>query len=228
MVRFLVFILWFITADHNPVVIKPKVSNENYRAARYSMWIDFTKAQQIVPEMQYVIPGLTTLSYKYFIQYGRDTLIELIDPGNDIKAFTGCIRILDYANRKSTFTCFIDQSKTYYTTKDSITYSIDERRGNVTDLGKGVELISKCDTVKYTLLIPETNYTVIFNDTIANLRSKGLFYPDRFGFARCICSVHHGLFLETHQLSWRIVCNCWWFFNGIGHAQQPSNTGYWN
>lgn len=178
MVRFLVFILWFITADHNPVVIKPKVSNENYRAARYSMWIDFTKAQQIVPEMQYVIPGLTTLSYKYFIQYGRDTLIELIDPGNDIKAFTGCIRLLDYANRKSTFTCFIDQSKTYYTTKDSITYSIDERRGNVTDLGKGVELISKCDTVKYTLLIPETNYTVIFNDTIANLRSKGLFYPD--------------------------------------------------
>jgi len=178
MVRILILILGFIISINNPFATEPKIDLENYRAVRYSMWIDFTKAQQIVPEMQYVIPGLTTLSYKYFIQYGRDTLIELIDPGNDIKAFTGCIRILDYANRKSTFTCFIDQSKTYYTTRDSITYSIDERRGNVTDSGKGVELISKYDTVTYTLLIPETNYTVIINDTIANLRSKGLFYPD--------------------------------------------------
>ncbi len=178
MVRILILILGFIISDNSPFATEPKIDLENYRAARFSMWIDFTKAQQIVPEMQYVIPGLTTLSYKYFIQYGRDTLIELIDPGNDIKAFTGCIRILDYANRISTFTCFIDQSKTYYTTRDSITYSIDERRGNVTDLGKGVGLNSRCDTVRYTLHIPETNYTAIFNDTIANLRSKGLFYPD--------------------------------------------------
>jgi hypothetical protein len=178
MIRFLVFSLWFITANNRPIAIKPKVINENYRAVRYSMWIDFTKAQQIVPEMQYIIPGLTTLSYKYFIQYGRDTLIELGDPGHDIKSFSGWIKILDYANRESTFTCFNDQAKTFYTTKDSITYSIDKRRGTVADVGKGVELNSRCDTVTYTLHVPETTYTVIFNDTIANLRSKSLFYPD--------------------------------------------------
>jgi hypothetical protein len=178
MMIFLVFILWFINTDNVPIAIKPKVNHENYRAARYSMWIDFTKAQQIVPEIQYSIPGLSTLSYKYFIQYGRDTLIELIDPGNDIKSFTGWIKILDYAKKESLITCFIDQSRTFYTTKDSITYSIDECRGTVADLCKGVELNYRCDTVRYTLHIPETNYTVIFNDTIANLRSKGLFYPD--------------------------------------------------
>ena len=57
-------------------------------------------------------------------------------------------------------------------------FEVESKEELVQNLGKGVELISKCDTVKYTLLIPETNYTVIFNDTIANLRSKGLFYPD--------------------------------------------------
>lgn len=178
MTTLITFFLWFILIDNSQGTIMPKVNNENYRAARYSMWIDFTKAQQIVPEIQYSIPGLSTLSYKYFIQYGRDTLIELIDPGNDIKSFTGWIKILDYAKKESSMTCFIDQSRTFYTAKDSITYSIEECRGAVTDLCKGVELNSRCDTMKYTLRAPETNYIVIFNDAIANVRSKGLFYPD--------------------------------------------------
>ncbi len=174
----LVFLLWFILLDNSLVIIKPKIDKDNYIAAIYSMQIDFSKDQQIIPEIQYAIPGLSTILYKYFIQYGKDTIIEIIDPGNEIKSFTACIRKLDYSKRESTFTCFIDRAKNYYTTKDSIPNSIEVSKGSVTDLCKGVELNSRCDSVSFTSYSSKTDYTVILSDTTANLRSDGLFYPD--------------------------------------------------
>ncbi len=174
----ILFILWFDLIYNIPITTNSKLDKDNYRAALYSMRIDFSRTREIVPEIHYSIPGLSTVSYKYFIQYGRDTLIEILDPGIDIKAFTGCIKEMDYAKRESTFTCYIDQSKTYYTTNDSITYSIDECRGDVADLCNEVKLNSSCDSLKFTMHSPEIYYTVIINDTIPNIRSSSLLYPD--------------------------------------------------
>ena len=142
------------------------------------MEIDFSNAQTIIPEIQYAIPDLSATTYKYFIQYGKDTLIEILDPGIEIKSFTGCIKKLNYVKRESTFTCFIDQTRTYYTTKDSIRYSIEECKGFITNLCNEVELYKRCDSISFTVSSTNTEYKVIFKDKISNLRSDKLFYPD--------------------------------------------------
>jgi hypothetical protein len=154
-----------------------KIDEDNYRAALYSMPIDFSKYQQLAPEIQYSGPE-SIIAYKYYIQYGIDTFIEIIDPGYEINSFKGCIRKLDYSKRESTFTCIVDQTGTYHTTKEPIAYSIEESKGSITDLCEGIKLNSSCDSVKFLSNNSNADYTIIFNDTISNLHSIDLCYPD--------------------------------------------------
>ena len=171
----LLLILWLFLMDTRTEDIENK---DNYRAALYSMEIDFSRAQHIVPEIQYTMPDLSTISYKYFIQYGKDRFIEIIDPGNEVNSFTATIYQLDYTTRESTLTAIIDHARNYYVTKDSITYSIEESRGTVTYLCNVAVSNARCDSVSFILQSTNVDYKVIFNDTIANLPSIKLFYPD--------------------------------------------------
>ncbi len=172
------FLFGIIVFSNNPDSINPKIDLLNYRAAKYSMVLDFSKAQHVVPEIIYTIPDLSTIIYKYIIQYGKSILIEIINPGNEINSFTAFIRKTDYSARVSTFTCFIDYARNYFSSSDSIKYSIEENQGTVTNMCE--EVISKlnCDSLTFCLFASKHKYTVIINDSIPNLRSNFLFYPD--------------------------------------------------
>jgi len=170
-------ILLFGLVSGPTTTFQPTLGN-NYRAAMYSMVVDFSRVQQMFPEVQFRMPGLTTVSYKYFIQYGKDTVYEIIDPGNDIKSFKCYIKKLDYSNGESSLTAVMDHVQKYHTTIDTLTYSVEESIGSATDLCEETILNVRCDSVDFVLISTNRNYKILFTDTIANIRSRRLFYPD--------------------------------------------------
>lgn len=175
----LLFILLLIINGDSLSVSKQRLDKNNYRAALYSTEIDFTKGALISPEIQYSNPDLKVTSYKYFIEYGNDTQIEIIEPGYEIKAFTAYIKKLEFSKKKSTLIAYKDQSRNYYIKQDSITYDINESRGRVkslcNNLNKSVDI---CDTVSFFLNSTKKDYEIVLVNTISNLRSIQLFYPD--------------------------------------------------
>jgi hypothetical protein len=154
------------------------MDNENYWAAIYSFQTDFTLVKEIMPEFHSRIPGHLVFSDMYYIQYGQDTLIEILNPGDEISSFSAMITIYDYSKKQSTSTIFMDHVKMYYSTHDSITNSIEEGKGSSIGLCSEVQLNSICDSVIYRSHISKTEYKLFFNDTITNIRSAKLFYPD--------------------------------------------------
>jgi len=174
MTGILQFIIWIALIDHSQV--GPTTHEDDYRAAIYSMQMDMPEVN--LPEMQLMVPGYSTVTYIYLIQYGKDMLIEIDVPGKEIKSFSCVIKKFDYTNRQFTHTIIMDHAKRYGTSRDTIAYSIEESKGSITDLCDQVELNSRCDSVNFILNSNQKEYKVIFNDTLANLRSAKLFYPD--------------------------------------------------
>ena len=154
----------------------PQVIDNDYRAAIYSMHID--GAQDIMPE--YIIPGLPSsiISHLYYIQYGKNTLIEVRDPGDEIEFLPVTIVKWDYSRRKFTATFLLDHVRKYYTALDTILFSIEESRGSIKNMSDDVSMNSNCDSVKFVLHSTNKEYTVHSNGTITNLPSHKLFYPD--------------------------------------------------
>jgi len=154
------------------------ITDNEYRAAKYSVTIDFHKAAQIMPDIQYDFPDLTTVSYLYYIQYGPETFIEIFDPGPEMKYFSGAIKKWNYLKRELMFITILDHVKSYSMSKDSITYSIDESSGKVTELCDEVELNARCDSVIFISNATKSEFKIVFKDTIANFPFRNLFYPD--------------------------------------------------
>ena len=172
-----VILIWNSLTSYSQATLQ-EVSDNDYRAAKYSFKVDFSKAKQAMPELQYMLLLDSTVSYIYYIQYGKDTLIEIMDPGNDIMSFSLWINIVTFSNRKSVSTVFVDEPKVYATSIDTINYSIEESKGIVKDLCDGVGLNTWCDSVTFIAHSTKTEYKMFFNDSITNLRSEKLFYPD--------------------------------------------------
>jgi len=173
--QFFICLVFSLAFNHH-ASLQSISDNNNYRAAKYSFMVDFSKYKQAMPEM-YMLPE-SSFSFAYYVQYGKDTLIELLQPGSEIKYFSGWINTLDYNKRVSTFVSYTDQTRSYVMLKDSLPYNIDESRGTTTSLCHDVELNSRCDSLTFLLHSTNVEYKMFFNDTIANLRSKNLFYPD--------------------------------------------------
>jgi hypothetical protein len=176
MIELLLSLVLSVISGYNLDIAESTSDHENFRAALYSMPLDLLKIQQEDPQFKLSIPKFSTITYKYFIEYGQDTLIEILDPGVDFKSFSGYIKLFDYLNRVTLSTYIKKRERTYYIIKDSINYNIENRKGYVTKLCN--DLISDCDSVQFVDDFQKKKYKVIFKDSLANLRSDFLFYPD--------------------------------------------------
>ncbi len=158
----------------------PLTPDPVYRAAIYSAPVDYLKALELFPEVHPFMGSCLTskLSYKYFIQYGNNTLIEILHPGTGSQFNFVSIIKHDYANRKSNSTNYMEHARKYGTTRDTITYSIEESRGYVKSLCNETMMYERCDSVMYCTHSENREFKVFFHDTVTNLPSIELFYPD--------------------------------------------------
>ena len=154
----------------------PSVVGDNYRAAKYSMRIDVSNHNDL-PELANMVPHSFT-AYVYYIQYGKDTLIEILDPGEKIGTLGIIIKIWDYSKRKSSFTLALDHVRRYHTNIDTIQFAIEDCRGVAKGLCDETIMEHKCDSVSYISDSDNTQYFVYFTDTLPNLVSHKLLYPD--------------------------------------------------
>jgi hypothetical protein len=149
-----------------------------YRAARYSMAVDYANAHDFMAENYGYIESnrpKIVVSSSYIIQYGDNVVIEILDPGTlDLVL----INKWDYSRRKSSSTYYIRRAEKYRTHFDTILFSIEESLGSITDLCKGMSFDGDCDSLGFALNSGKDDLTVHFKDRIPNLRSHRLFYPD--------------------------------------------------
>ena len=150
------------------------IKDNNYRAAEYSMQIDFSSVVEFMPEFANMIPS-SRISHLYYIQYGKNTLIEIRDPGN--AKWVNIVK-WDYAKKEFSYTFLFDNVRKYYTSIDTISFSIDECKGITKNLCDNDAVYEKCDSVNFVSQTTNTHYYVHFNDTISNLPSHELLYPD--------------------------------------------------
>ena len=152
----------------------------DYRAVKYSKPIDYLTAHDI---MGYSDPNpgdipIYVTAYKYYIQYGSDMVITILDPGIGMEFMGIFIKKWDFANRKTELTHYMDQVGKYSVTIDSIPFAIEDSRGQISSLCSGVTPQSECDSVKIVSYSGDAEYTVKLIDTIPNITSQSLFYPD--------------------------------------------------
>lgn len=151
-----------------------------YRAAKYSFPVNYSLAQEI---MGYAEPSSDRLpriinAFHYYIQYGNDTFIEILDPGLGNEFMGIVIKRWDYINGKTEFIHYMDMVKKYSIRRDSIEFSIYDNRGIVTNLCNTMPAASVCDSVRIVTYSGDSEYRVCFNDTIPNLAFNSLFFPD--------------------------------------------------
>ena len=155
-----VFNLGFTVVDSTRYSIK---NYPDYRAAKYSIPIDYLTAHDI---MGYSdpnpgdIPKYVT-AYKYFIQYGSDMVITILDPGIGMEFMGIIIKKWDFGKRKTECIHYMDHVRKYSIINDSITFSIEDSRGRISRLCADVAPLSECDSVK-----------------IISYSGDDLFYPD--------------------------------------------------
>jgi len=117
-------------------------------------------------------------SHHYYIQYGPDTIITILDPGEGLKPLGVIIKEWDFAGRITQLTHYINHARKYSITLDTIPFSRDESRFDVKNLCGNVTQHEECDSI---LIIPKAegnSYTVKCVATLPNLAFHGLFYPD--------------------------------------------------
>ena len=165
------------------IVDSTRYSIENYpdyRAVKYSIPIDYLAAHDM---MGYSDPNpgdipRNVTAYKYFIQYGGDIVITILDPGIGMEFMGIIIKKWDFVKRKTECIHYMDHVRKYSIINDSITFSIEDSRGRISRLCTNMAPLPECDSVKIVSYSGDAEYTVKFNDTIPNLTFHSLFYPD--------------------------------------------------
>lgn len=158
----------------------PIPNKMDYRAVKYSIPIDYLAAHDM---MGYSDPNPADIpryvtAYKYFIQYGSDMVITILDPGIGMEFMGMIIKKWDFAKRKTECIHYMDHVQKYSVINDSIPFSIEDSRGEISRLCADVAPLSECDSVKIISYSGDAEYTVKFNDTIPNITSHTLYYPD--------------------------------------------------
>jgi hypothetical protein len=147
--------------------------NEKFWCAKYLVVIDYTRLQSIDPTLP-----LSVTSNLYYIQYGDKKVIRIADPGPETKAVPLLITEWDYQNKVSTAEVIINDSKLYYTKTDSINFLIEDSRGIINNYCNSSKPNSFCDSVLITANLDKSTTRVYFGDSICNILSTELFYPD--------------------------------------------------
>lgn len=168
----ILIISWFgLDRSHQDKV--PLQPDNNYRAAKYSVNIDLTYMQDIVPGLRD-----SMISYSYYVQYGENSLIQLIVPGKRSGSLPDFVFKWDFTTGEITREYIFHNGRKYYKDIDSIRTSMEENRGAVKDLCDSNNMNEKCDSVTFTSNSTDHEYVVYLSDSIANIKTSDLFYPD--------------------------------------------------
>lgn len=165
------------------IVDSTRYSIENYpdyRAVKYSIPIDYLAAHD---RLGYSDPNpgdipIYVTAYKYYIQYGSDMVITILDPGIGMEFMGIIIKKWDFVKRKTECIHYMDHVRKYSIFNDSIPFSIEDSRGRISRLCTDVAPLSECDSVKIISYSGDAEFTVKLIDTIPNITSQSLFYPD--------------------------------------------------
>ncbi len=173
----LVFSLGFTIVDSTHYW---KTNYSEYRAVKYAIPIDYLTPHDIMGYSDSSPDGSPKIvrAYKYYVQYGSDMVITILDPGMGMEFMGIFIKKWDFAQRKTEVTHYMDHVRKYSVTTDSITFSIEDSRGRISSLCSDLTSHAVCDSVKIISYSGDAEYTVKFNDTIPNLTFHSLFYPD--------------------------------------------------
>lgn len=171
-ILFMLIFMWSGIHDKSQITI-PSTSDSIYRAAKYSCLIDLTIAQDLAPGMR-----SSMMSHQYCIQYGENITIQILVPDPEIQYLPVYIQKWDYAHGTVTQECCFNNEMKYYISTDSISISKDESKGMVRNLCDQDDAVLRCDSVMITSYKTNKEYLVYFNDSLANISSGDLFYPD--------------------------------------------------
>ncbi len=166
------FSLWVgLVLPSQPII--ESVSVSNYRCAKYMVYVDFSRIMSLVPE---VPSGITT--FKYYIQYGDDIVIEINDPGMEVSAIPVLKAEWHYKDEFVYVETLIRRTQMYYPKKDTLTFCISESRGSVEELCKSALYGANCDSLLFKPNFMEDPFLVYLSKDIPNIQSTDLFYPD--------------------------------------------------
>lgn len=168
MIALILFVLAFPAYHKDIKVSEPHIYEHQYRAVKYSMVLDFTSIQDIVPIME----NKKTTNI-YYVEYGDSLVIRLSDPADNPM-------LVEWDYRNCTFTpeIYLDGIMKYYKTTDTIHFAIEDSRGVVANLCEQGDFSAQCDSVRITKKPSNVEYLLYVNDTISNIGSHELFYPD--------------------------------------------------
>lgn len=173
MVNFiLLFSLWLYLAHPSPVKLE-SVSDDNYRCAKYMVFVDNSMIMSIVPGIS---SGITT--FKYYIQYGDDIVIEIIDPGPEGAYIPVMKAEWHYKDEFAYVETLITSTQMYYPKKDTLTFCISDSRGSVEELCKSAFYTGNCDSLLFKPNSKKPAFLVYSSKDIPNIHSTDLFYPD--------------------------------------------------
>ncbi len=174
------YILAFLSVIMNILgAIESKTENTYYRAAVYTIEIDLTKTKSVASEfdgISYSGPSNST-AYMYIIQYGKNNVIEIMDPVES-KSAAVLIDRWDYEKRVKTFSFYLRNLRKYRVYFDSIEHDVGKSIGVLKSLGCGNELSPTCDSINFVRSSTNKVSKVYISDTIPNISSNKLFYPD--------------------------------------------------
>lgn len=117
-------------------------------------------------------------SHYYYIQYGPDTIITILDPSEDMEFMGVIIKEWDFSGRRTRLMHYLNHVRKYSIILDTIPFSRYDSRCAVRDLCGNMTPKAGCDSVKIIPNIPGNSYTVKILDTLPNLPFHGLFFPD--------------------------------------------------
>lgn len=168
----LLMLLWLGLTTSSEVIRTPEIE-ANYRCAKYRIPIDRSRIQQMTNQ-----GPANFITYTYVIEYGDDVVMRISDPGTDVDNIPVMFGKWDYKKRISIQVFFIRNAKKYYDKVDTISFSIEESKGNIEYLCDNTGYTSKCDSVMYSRTGSGHTYLLHFNESLPNIREYSLFYPD--------------------------------------------------
>ncbi len=166
------FSLWVgLVLPSQPILESLFVSN--YRCAKYMVFVDNSMIMSIVPGIS---SGITT--FKYYIQYGDDIVIEIIDPGPEGLYIPVMKAEWHYKDEFAYVETLIKSTQMYYPKKDTLTFCISDSRGSVEELCKSAFYEGNCDSLLFKPNSMKPAFLVYSAKDIPNIHSTDLFYPD--------------------------------------------------
>ncbi|HSF89096.1 MAG TPA: hypothetical protein VLA46_06730 [Saprospiraceae bacterium] len=165
-------LLAFIEIKPENTISQPPNTDHQYRAAKYSKVVDYSLLQDIV----HTVP-FHYITYVYYVQYGNSHTVEIRDPGETPFLPTMLIS-WDYQSCTFTPEVIFDDAMKYYKRTDSMLFSIEDSRCIVKSLCKNGGSSGDCDSLKLIKQTSNEEYIVYLSDTISNIASYKLFYPD--------------------------------------------------